>query len=110
MVLRSAARLLSKRRLRRVVLEVNPSMWAKFGVPQLESGLAELAHTFRHHRCCLACDGTPYHWESWPATLRSKNATCIDVACTLKTTDTHEGRPLFDPFCRAAGEQISEGG
>lgn len=99
-VLRSAARLLQQRHVQRVVLEVIPSAWAKFGVPDLERGLAELAHTFRHHRCCLACDGTPYHWDLWPATPRSKNATqCVDVACTLKMLDKHDARPLFDPFC-----------
>ena len=46
-VLRSAARLLQQRRVQRIVLEVIPSAWAKFGVPDLgREGLPSLRTPF----------------------------------------------------------------
>ena len=60
-MLRSAAALLAAGRIRRLMIEVVPSRWARFGVG-VADGMAEIRSLLAGWVCIVACNGAPITW------------------------------------------------
>jgi hypothetical protein len=63
LAIRSATHLLAANRIKRVMLEVQPALWSKFGIRK-EQGLLELRSHFAQWRCTVACNGALYAWDT----------------------------------------------
>ena len=94
-VLRSAAKLFSARRIKRVLFEVSLRRWGKFGIASKQAGLDELSALFAGWTCTWACNGRPFPWK--PVERRA-------VYCAPPWNEHSDlGWGLFDVFCVAPG-------
>ena len=94
-VLRSAAKLFSRRQVERVLFEVSLKRWGKFGIASKQAGLDELRALFAGWTCTWACNGKPFPWR--PIARR-------EVYCAPPWNEHSDlGWGLFDVFCVAPG-------
>lgn len=115
-VLRSAAALFASRRIDRVMLEVTPHWWARYGVT-LTTGYGELAQRFAGWRCVWACTGQRIDWSTEAArvteTMRKHHGRSHAGSCRrpwrerATAVDAYCVRPGVEPFFDMGGFEPS---
>ena len=100
-VLRSARRLFSERRIRRVMLEFIPFRWVSQNV-KITKGHDELKALFRDWKCTVVCPNAPEHHEQpftfdtkdtfkhvWVQTPRGRRMICENIYCVDPRPSPH---------------------
>lgn len=98
MVLRSAAGLFARNKIKRVMVELAHHHWFKYGIASMDEGYAELRTIFHGWHCVWACNGSPFPWT--PLTRLGV------LRCATPWTNWSDlGWGLFDVFCVAPGAE-----
>jgi hypothetical protein len=99
-VLRSAAALFRERRIKRVIVEVTPRRWGKFGITP-RAGFRELGSTFDFSwRCVVICSGKTFMWDKppschgvnkpWVRAAQRAGVWSVDVYCVVKELELND--------------------
>jgi len=92
-VLRSAAHLIARGDIQRIMLEFFPSRWPAFNISVAE-GLAELSSLFHGWHCVVMCTGERYDFSRptllGPGKKDVAIGLCVDVYCTSESQPMHD--------------------